>query len=284
MDRPLEIEILDSSNEAKFEKLLKDEKLISPFKVATSKSSSSTGGDQKTEAATIKSYDSSVLAFKIAENQNNAGQQVSQAQGSHKVNLQPPKEQAATASSRKLVEAPQQAMSSQGNRPEHTAKRRHADGSPVANKAGQQLSKRARTTDDKQRTQSVSSSSSSCDSANLMPPFKVQYEKDQQMLERRQKQIDFGKNTVGYDNYISMVPKMERTREHPKTPPMHLKYSRRAWDGLVKKWRIQLHEWDPEVLEKKAAEQQGESAAAATEANSSPDTASEDKAMPEDQY
>jgi histone RNA hairpin-binding protein len=35
-----------------------------------------------------------------------------------------------------------------------------------------------------------------------------------------------------------------RTRDHPKTPPKHLKYSRRAWEGLVKAWRKKLHTFD----------------------------------------
>ena len=36
-----------------------------------------------------------------------------------------------------------------------------------------------------------------------------------------------------------------RTKEHPRTPPMYQKYSRRGWDGMVKLRRKQLHAWDP---------------------------------------
>lgn len=32
---------------------------------------------------------------------------------------------------------------------------------------------------------------------------------------------------------------------HPQTPPKNLKFRRREWDGLIKKWRISLHIWDP---------------------------------------
>lgn len=87
-------------------------------------------------------------------------------------------------------------------------------------------------------------------------------ETDRAILDRRQKQIDYGKNTVGYDNYISAIQKWvkigfklgsfwrralrsDRAPGHPKTPPKHLKYSRRAWEGLIKSWRRKLHTFDP---------------------------------------
>lgn len=38
----------------------------------------------------------------------------------------------------------------------------------------------------------------------------------------------------------------DRCPFHPKTPPIRRKYSRRAWDGLIKQWRLNLHIWtDP---------------------------------------
>ena len=73
----------------------------------------------------------------------------------------------------------------------------------------------------------------------------TEYEMDEAVLERRQKQIDYGKNTLGYVNYTKMIPKDKRTADHPKTPPRHIKYSRRAFDGLIKAWRKQLHYFDP---------------------------------------
>lgn len=75
-------------------------------------------------------------------------------------------------------------------------------------------------------------------------PKKTQLETDPLVLQRRQKQIDYGKNTVGYSNYTMIVPIDQRTKDHPKTPDKFTKYSRRSWDTLIKMWRKKLHEYD----------------------------------------
>ncbi|GLV35960.1 Stem-loop binding protein [Carabus blaptoides fortunei] len=82
----------------------------------------------------------------------------------------------------------------------------------------------------------------------------IEHETDKVILERRQKQIDYGKNTIGYDNYRKLVPIHNRTKEHPKTPVKHLKYSRRGWDGLIRTWRQQLHEFDPNSISDQISE------------------------------
>lgn len=98
------------------------------------------------------------------------------------------------------------------------------------------------------------SSSSSADSSSQSSRKPIEYEKDVSILERRQKQIDYGKNTLGYENYIKQVPRDKRTKQHPRTPPKHIKYSRRAWDGLVKVWRKELHCFDPDAKQDADAE------------------------------
>ncbi|XP_076368923.1 uncharacterized protein LOC143256085 isoform X2 [Tachypleus tridentatus] len=74
---------------------------------------------------------------------------------------------------------------------------------------------------------------------------KIEFENDSDVLQRRQKQIDYGKNTLGYQRYVAMVPKKNRTKIHPRTPNKYLKYSRRSWDTMIRIWRKQMHIWDP---------------------------------------
>lgn len=72
-------------------------------------------------------------------------------------------------------------------------------------------------------------------------------ETDEKRLEVRQRQIDMGKNTIGYQNYVSCVPKRVRAPRniiHPSTPDIAAKISKRNFDGRVKAWRRALHFWD----------------------------------------
>lgn len=96
---------------------------------------------------------------------------------------------------------------------------------------------------------------------------KYEKETDPATLSRRQKQIDYGKNTNSYDKYISMVPKWvrfflfekfcehllfsflrnQRTKDHPRTPDKNRKFSRRAFDGQIRVWKKALHLFDTTV-------------------------------------
>jgi histone RNA hairpin-binding protein len=61
-------------------------------------------------------------------------------------------------------------------------------------------------------------------------------EDDEHRLEQRFKQIGYGKNTVAYDRYITAVPKNQRKGydEHPRTPDVYEKVSKRLFTGRVK--------------------------------------------------
>lgn len=65
------------------------------------------------------------------------------------------------------------------------------------------------------------------------------------ILARRQKQIDYGKNTACYAKYRQDVPRSKRTKAHPSTPNKYINNARRGWDMLIKIWRKKLHYWDP---------------------------------------
>ena len=63
-------------------------------------------------------------------------------------------------------------------------------------------------------------------------------------LKQRQKQINFGKNTIGYTRYCELVPRNQRKLTDPQTPKANKKMSKRSFAGSIKAWRRQLHEYD----------------------------------------
>lgn len=71
-------------------------------------------------------------------------------------------------------------------------------------------------------------------------------------LQQRIKQVGYGKETVGYQNYILQVPHhcrdpLEREARHPVTPRVDLSVSKRQFDASLRRWRRALHQWDPVV-------------------------------------
>eukprot|EP01116_Phalansterium_solitarium_P023958 TRINITY_DN8638_c0_g1_i1.p1 TRINITY_DN8638_c0_g1~~TRINITY_DN8638_c0_g1_i1.p1 ORF type:complete len:500 (+),score=125.91 TRINITY_DN8638_c0_g1_i1:119-1618(+) len=73
-------------------------------------------------------------------------------------------------------------------------------------------------------------------------------ETNEQRLAQREKQLSYGKLTVGYKRYIEMVPIHRRKRGDPMTPDKTQVCSKRSWDGQLCKWRRQLHSYDPPEL------------------------------------
>lgn len=73
------------------------------------------------------------------------------------------------------------------------------------------------------------------------PAAAVDFETDLTILMRRQKQIEYCKRTDDYKIYAREIPRQSRSFTMPKTPDMNRKYSRRQWDGAVKRWKTQVH-------------------------------------------
>jgi len=74
-------------------------------------------------------------------------------------------------------------------------------------------------------------------------------ETDPHKIKQRQRQIDYGKNTLGYARYRELVDRAMRKPSDAWTPDVRAAASKRAFDGLVRKWRRALHAYDPPVDE-----------------------------------
>ena len=60
-------------------------------------------------------------------------------------------------------------------------------------------------------------------------------------------QIQYGRLTKGYQNYLMCVPPSARDPNidaHPTTPDLNRKIAKRRFQGLVAQWRRRLHLWD----------------------------------------
>eukprot|EP00055_Hartaetosiga_balthica_P012034 m.56998 g.56998 ORF g.56998 m.56998 type:complete len:163 (-) comp7818_c0_seq1:303-791(-) len=62
---------------------------------------------------------------------------------------------------------------------------------------------------------------------------------------QREKQIGFGKNTPEYAKYKALL-KEKKVKARIRTPDPVRNVSKRCFDGLLRKWRKELHEYDPE--------------------------------------
>ncbi|KAL5971752.1 Histone RNA hairpin-binding protein [Taenia solium] len=72
----------------------------------------------------------------------------------------------------------------------------------------------------------------------------IELERRRSELLRRQRDIDVGKTTEKYAEYVLKIPKPEREKHHPRTPNKFRVVSRRGWDGMIRKWRRDIHNYE----------------------------------------
>ena len=71
---------------------------------------------------------------------------------------------------------------------------------------------------------------------------------DANKIASRAKQVSYGKNTLGYERYLAEKPLERRRMDDPWTPDSKANIPNKRWQGLLKKWRADLHKFDPEGL------------------------------------
>merc|ERR1712192_182126 len=74
-------------------------------------------------------------------------------------------------------------------------------------------------------------------------------EYDPEVLARREKQLDNFKRSIDYRTYLESMSKKSRPRRMPGTPEKKRKFSRRAWDGAVRQWKLRVHAESRKVME-----------------------------------
>jgi hypothetical protein len=71
--------------------------------------------------------------------------------------------------------------------------------------------------------------------------------------EKRKRQVDLGKDTIGYRNYVAAVPAEQRDENAPPTPNFTTRdLSRKDFEAHLNVWRTFLHKYDDAVPEGEA--------------------------------
>ena len=68
-------------------------------------------------------------------------------------------------------------------------------------------------------------------------------EEDEHRVSQRQKQIDYGKNTIAYDRFAAVKPREKRVRGDPMTPIAKQKCSKRSFAGQVTSWKKKVYDF-----------------------------------------